>query len=123
MPFLAKILLACMLLGPVLVSGCGSTRGSYPSPSQALSQIPVRAALRDPCETVSTPDEGALPAIAEDPAARLAQLNERAFWMSFDLQHNVIEARQCLLRLELIGVVDAFNSGQHALAEGRGDDP
>lgn len=98
-------LLCCTLLGLTLVSGCGTTRGLAPPPPQ----IPVRQELRLGCEMLSTPAAAELPALAEGSAQR-AQLEERAWWMQYDLAHNAIAARQCARYLELLGLVDGYNA-------------
>lgn len=53
----------------------------------------------------------ALPPVAEEAAARAAQINERAAWMRRDLAQADVVAEMCHKQGELLGLIDANNAG------------
>lgn len=98
-----KISTLSTLLGLAALSACATTK-----PPLQL-EIPVRQALTEPCEQLAIPREDQLPAVAQDPHASEAQLAERRYWTSRDLDHEGIERRLCRQRDEAVAVIGQAN--------------
>lgn len=126
----AKIWTLSVLLSSALLSGCGTTRASLPSPGP---QIPVAERLRADC--LGLPANAAtMPAASDAQMAarylaerdlgpvsnetlallalfgRFMQGVERAYWGEREAIHARIEAQACLDRRELRGLIDAANA-------------
>lgn len=88
----------CMLLGPLALTGCGTT-----TPAGAL-EIPMPAWVGQPCPRVVAPPEDQLPPMAEEQGAFDAQKRERDFWMQFTSQTNGDMRVLCRQRDEAVSV-------------------
>lgn len=113
MPSKRSTLMLSISLGLMLASACTST----PDLPSAPATIPVRAELRQACAAVATPAEDTLPALAPaNSEARRVQLVERAFWMEFVLLNDGVSADQCARYLELLALIDAYNTAAREAA-------
>lgn len=110
------MLMLCTLLGLALASGCGATRALQPIPPV---EIPLRESLLLPCAALTTPPSEALPPLAGAAALRGVQLQERAYWMTWDTENQVLLAQSCARTTELLNLIRAHNDGVRAL-RGRG---
>lgn len=71
----------------------------------------MRADLRLPCVALTPPRPEELPPVAADDAIRGVQLAERAYWMQWDRENNVLLATACARHTELLGLIDTHNAG------------
>ena len=128
------------LLLSTLLTACGTTRASLPSPA---AQIPVAERLRGPCQALATPTGETMPAGASDAAAaryladhnlpaqpdavlalmsafaRFMQGGERSYFGGREVEHARIEAQACIDRQQLVNTIDGANAANAAAARSR----
>lgn len=94
----------CLTLTSLAISACSTLQ-----PVQ-VAQIPLRADLRQ-CVALEPIPREALPPVAEEPATRAAQVQERAFWMMRDIQQADVVRDMCNKNAELVSLIEANNAG------------
>ena len=104
MPFPKMISTPFIGLTAMAMTACGTTS------DLRIAQIPVRDGLRA-CPALAPMPPEALPPIAEDPAARAPQLQERALWMGRDISQTAVNREACDMAAELLALIDANNAG------------
>lgn len=104
MPLKRLILALFMTCTAGVTTACGTTSHFR------VAQIPLRADLTGCLALPPIPPE-ALPPVADEPATRAVQVQERAFWMRRDLDQTANNRDNCNKQMELVALIRANNAG------------